>query len=735
VATTLARLGRWAFRRRYSVIAAWVVLIAIVGAAAAMFSGPTDNKFTLPGTESQQAIDTLSARFPAASGSSASIVFAPPAGQKVTDPAMQAGISAVINASQQLPHVIKTPTATAETLAPDGSLAVAQVRYDVKTGELGETDRTALKDTATPGRATGLTVEFGGELVSGGGVGVSATEGIGILVAFLILIITFGSLAAAGMPLLTGIVGVAVGLAGVTALSGVVKLSSTAPILALMLGLAVGIDYALFIVSRHRSQLAKGMAPEDSAALAVGTAGSAVVFAGLTVIIALAGLSVVGIPFLTVMGLAAAGTVLVTVVVALTLIPAMLGVAGRRLVPKPRSRAARRETEATTMGQRWVGLVTRNPVPILLIGILGLAALALPIQSLRLGLPSAGTAAPETTQRQAYDLTAAHLGAGVNGPLTIVVDTAGTGKDADQAANAVSAQLKTLSPDVAVVSPPRPAPSGDLAVISLIPKSAPDSAGTTELVQTIRKAAPNLEEASGARVQVTGPTALAIDVSEGLSSALPLFLVVVVGLALLLLGLVFRSIVVPIKAAVGFLLTVGASLGCVVAVFQWGWLGGVIGVSTPGPITSFLPVLLVGILFGLAMDYEVFLVSRMREEFVHGSDAVAAVRSGFRAGSRVVTAAALIMISVFAGFVLADDPIIKSIGFALALGVLIDAFVVRMTLVPAVLALFGARAWWLPRWLDKALPKVDIEGEQLQRELRSAQPAEHDRVPVAASGR
>jgi len=459
------------------------------------------------------------------------------------------------------------------------------------------------------------------------------------------------------------------------------------------------------------------------------------VFAGLTVIIALAGLSVVGIPFLTVMGLAAAGTVLVTVVVALTLIPAMLGVAGRRLVPKPRSRAARRETEATTMGQRWVGLVTRNPVPILLIGILGLAALALPLQSLRLGLPSAGTAAPETTQRQAYDLTAAHLGAGVNGPLTIVVDTAGTGKDADKAAEAVSAQLKTLSPDVAVVSPPRPAPSGDLAVISLIPKSAPDSAGTTELVQTIRKAAPNLEEASGARVQVTGPTALAIDVSEGLSSALPLFLVVVVGLALLLLGLVFRSIVVPIKAAVGFLLTVGASLGCVVAVFQWGWLGGVIGVSTPGPITSFLPVLLVGILFGLAMDYEVFLVSRMREEFVHGSDAVAAVRSGFRAGSRVVTAAALIMISVFAGFVLADDPIIKSIGFALALGVLIDAFVVRMTLVPAVLALFGARAWWLPRWLDKALPKVDIEGEQLQRELRSAQPAEHDRVPVAASGR
>ena len=733
MATLLARMGRWAFRRHYTVIAAWVVLIAIVGTAAAVFAGPTEGKFTLPGSESQQAIDTLSARFPAASGSTASIVFAPPAGQKVTDPAVQAAITAVVTETQQLPHVIKTPAATVETTAPDGSLAVAQVRYDVKAGELGAVDRTALKDTAEPGRAAGLTVAYGGELVSGGGVGVSAMEGIGILVAFLILLITFGSLAAAGMPLLTGIVGVAVGLGGVTALSGVVTLSSTAPILALMLGLAVGIDYALFIVSRHRSQLAKGMAPEESAALAVGTAGSAVVFAGLTVVIALSGLSVVGIPFLTVMGLAAAATVLVTVLVALTLIPAMLGVAGQRLTPKPSSRAAGRETQVSTMGDRWVGLVTRYPVPILLIGILGLGALALPVQSLQLGLPSAGTAAPETTQRQAYDLTAARLGAGVNGPLSIVVDTASTGANGTQAAIAVANQLKTLSPDVAMVTSPRSAPSGDLAIISLIPKSAPDSEATTELVQTIRRAAPQLERSTAAKVQVSGPTALAIDVSDALSSALPLFLLVVVGLALLLLGLVFRSIVVPIKAAAGFLLTVGASLGCVVAVFQWGWLGGVLGVATPGPITSFLPVLLVGILFGLAMDYEVFLVSRMREEFVHGSDAVHAVRSGFRAGSRVVTAAALIMISVFSGFVLADDPIIKSIGFALALGVLIDAFVVRMTLVPAVLALFGSRTWWLPRWLDRALPRVDIEGEQLQRGSRSA-PEEasnrDDRVPV-----
>lgn len=730
MATALARLGRWAFRRRYTVIAAWVVLIAIVGTAAALFSGPTDNKFTLPGTESQQAIDTLSRRFPAVAGSTATIVFAPPAGQKVTDPAVQASINTVLEQTQLLPHVVKTARPT-ETVAPDGSLAVAQVRYDVATGELGSADRTALTDTAVPGRAAGLTVAFGGELVSGGAVGVSALEGIGILVAFVILIITFGSLAAAGMPLLTGLVGVAVGMSAVTALSGVVTLSSTAPILALMLGLAVGIDYALFIVSRHRSQLAEGMGAEDSAALAVGTAGSAVVFAGLTVIIALAGLSVVGIPFLTVMGLAAAGTVLITVLVALTLIPAVLGVAGKRLVPAQGSRVARRENHGATMGERWVRLVMRHPVPVLLIGVLGLGALALPVQSLRLGLPSAGTAAPESTQRQAYDLTTARLGAGVNGPLTIVVDTAGTGANAAQAAATVSGSLKTLSPDVALVADARVAPGNNLAVISLVPKSAPDSEATNALVHTIRTAAPELGKAGNATVQVTGPTALAIDVSAGLSSALPLFLLVVIGLALLLLGLVFRSIVVPIKAALGFLLAVGASLGCVVAVFQWGWLSSVFGVDTPGPIISFLPVLLVGILFGLAMDYEVFLVSRMREDFVHGSDAVDAVRTGFRAGARVVTAAALIMFSVFAGFALADDPIIKSIGFALALGVLIDAFVVRMTLVPAVLALFGARAWWLPRWLDKALPRVDIEGEALPQELRADAPdadSERDKV-------
>ncbi|WP_127782787.1 MMPL family transporter [Rhodococcus sp. X156] len=736
MATLLAQLGRWSFLHRWTVVAAWVVLVAVVGTSAALFKGPTpENSFSIPGTESQQAIDTLAERFPAASGSSATIVITGPAGTTVTDPAVQAQAQRVLAAAQQLPHVVPGPAGVTTVTSPDGAVLMAQLRYDVQTAELGDSDRTALKALGGPERAAGLTVEVSGELVQGGQGAISPLEGVGLLLALAVLVVTFGSLLAAGMPLLTGLVGVAVGVGGLVALSGVVEVSSTAPILALMLGLAVGIDYSLFIVSRHRSQLATGMRPEDSAALAVGTAGSAVVFAGLTVMIALVGLTLVGIPFLGSMGLVAAATVLITVLVALTLLPAMLGLAGERLVPVPGSRVARRQARGNTMGERWVRLVTRFPVLVVIGVVAGLGALALPVQDIQLGLPSAGTAPPESTQRKAYDLVAQHLGPGVNGPLTIVVDTRGSGADVTQSASRVAAALRAVSPDVAQVTAPMAAPSGDLALVNVVPRSGPDSEETTELVRTIRDAAPGLGADTGSVVQVTGPTALGIDVSQGLSSALPLFLVVVVGLALLLLAVVFRSVLVPLKAAAGFLLTVGASLGCVVAVFQWGWLSGLLGVDTPGPITSFLPVLLVGLLFGLAMDYEVFLVTRMREEHVHGADPDEAVRVGFREGARVVTAAALIMTSVFVGFALSDDPITKSIALALAIGVLIDAFVVRMTLVPAVLALFGRRAWWLPAWADRVLPRVDIEGEQLDGERQALQAAAEDDPPVPSEVR
>jgi RND superfamily putative drug exporter len=712
MATLLARLGRSAFRRRRAVLATWLLLLVLAGSAALAFRGTTDNQFTIPGTESQRALDVLHQRLPAATTAGADLVFAPPAGQTVTSPAVQAAITDVLARAAQIPGATVVPPDKTGLGAPDGSLAVAQVTLAKTIDQVTPADRAALEATAATARADGVQVEFGGQVFQGGSTAISVLEVAGIAIAFVVLIVTFGSLAAAGMPLLTGLMGVGIGLAGLTALSGVITLSSTAPVLALMLGLAVGIDYSLFIVSRHRAQLAQGMEIEESAARAVGTAGGAVVFAGLTVIIALSGFAVVGIPFLTVMGLGAAGTVLVTVVVALTLVPAMLGFAGERLRPAPGSRAARRETGGATVGSRWVAGVTRRPVAALLACVIGLGLMAIPALDLQLGLPSAGTAAPDSTQRKAYDLIAARVGPGVNGPLTLVVDTAGSGSSAATAGRAL-VQALTGTQDVAAAAAPRPIPGDTLAVVSVVPASAPDSRQTADLVQRIRDLAPGIESATGSQISVTGPTALGIDVSGALSRALPVFVLVVVGLALLLLGLVFRSIVVPVKAALGFLLTVGASLGAVVAVFQWGWLAGPLGVSTTGPIISFLPVLMVGILFGLAMDYQVFLVSRMREDWVHGTPAREAVGTGFRAAARVVTAAALIMTSVFAGFVLADDTIIKPIGFALALGVLIDAFVIRMTLVPAVMVLFGERAWWFPRWLDRAVPHVDIEGDAL----------------------
>jgi RND superfamily putative drug exporter len=498
-----------------------------------------------------------------------------------------------------------------------------------------------------------------------------------------------------------------------------------------MIGLAVGIDYALFILSRHRTQLAQGMDPEESAARAAGTAGSAVVFAGLTVIIALCGLSIVGIPFLTVMGVGAAGTVLVAVLVALTLLPALLGLAGRRLAPTPGSRAARREladaadddrTGAPTAGARWARLVTRRPLVTVLVVLAGLLLLAVPAPQLQLALPDNSSAAPDTPQRQAYDLIAEHFGPGLNGPLVVLaqgLDPA-TAQQSSQRIAAAIGGVPTGTPgrfdggldDVAFASPAL-LPDGTTALITVIPESGPQEQETADLVGDLRDLRPELEAGTGAQIAVTGQTAVAIDVSDRLAGALLPFAVVVVGLALVLLLLVFRSILVPIKAAVGFLLSVGASFGAVVAVFQWGWLDDLLGVPTTGPVISFLPVILMAVLFGLAMDYEVFLVSRMREEYVHGAAPRDAVVTGARHASRVVVAAALIMFSVFASFVAIEDVVVKAIAVGLAVGILVDAFLVRMTLVPAVLALLGRSAWWLPRWLDRILPDLDVEGARL----------------------
>ena len=714
MATLLYRLGRLSFRRRGPVVAVWLLLLALLGGGAAAFSGQIADDFTMPGTESQRALDALERDFPQASGATGTIVVAAPEGETLD----AATLGPVVQEAARVPGVIAAldPFETG-AVSPDGRYALISVQFDSPAEDVTDAQQEAYQEVGASAEAEGLRVERGGEVANVPEVEVGATEVVGVVVAALVLVLTFGSLVAAGMTLANALIGVGVGMAGLYALSGVVELSTTAPILALMLGLAVGIDYSLFLTSRYRQYVLDGVAPEEAAGRATGTAGSAVVFAGATVVIALAGLSVVGIPFLTVMGLAAAATVAVAVLVALTLLPAVLGFAGGKVLPRKQRGAAPApagDGERPGFAYRWGTLVTRLRVPVIVAAVAGLGLLALPAQDMRLALPDASMAAEGSPAREAYDLTAEGFGEGFNGRLVAVV-SAGT-PEATQAAAQEAAGLIQDTPNVLAVTPPQPNEQGTTALLNITPATGPSDAATEDMVHAIRDQVAGID---GADISLTGTTALAIDVSETLADALPVYLLLVVGLSVLLLMLVFRSLLVPLKAALGFLLTVAATFGITVAVFQQGHLAGVFGVETEAPLVSFLPILLIGILFGLAMDYEVFLVSRMREDFVHGDTARQATINGLGHNGRVVTAAAVIMTSVFAGFIFMDDLIIKSIGFALALGVVIDAFLVRMTLVPAVMSLLGRAAWWLPGPLDRALPNLDIEGERLQRQLAS----------------
>ncbi|MGN9809347.1 MMPL family transporter [Micromonospora sp. BQ11] len=704
----LYRLGRACAGHGWRVVALWLVVLTAMGAAVASGSTRTADDFSLPGTEAFDALDRLGAAFPGADGTSAQLVFAAPAGQAISSPQDRQVVAEAVAALAAGPQVasVDDPFVTG-AVSPDGRIAYASVQYTVAVDALEPAARDALYAAADQARAAGLTVEVGGEAaIAAAEIGLTS-EIIGMAIALIVLLVTLGTLVAAGLPLLTALVGIGIGLFGILLVGRVVDLSSTAPILALMIGLAVGVDYALFVVSRHRSQLAAGMPVRESIARATATAGGAVVFAGLTVVVALAGLSLIGIPFLTVMGLAAAATVMVAVLIAVTLLPGLLGLLGHRIdAVRVRRRPLPVPPRDRTAGGRWVRLVTARPVLTLLVGILALGVLALPLTSLRLGLPGSESASTERSDRRAYDLVAEGFGPGANGPLVVLVEA---DRDVAVTAEATARELATI-PGVAAAVPPVVAPDGATALLTVIPTTGPADEATTELVERIRARAAGLEQRYDATVSVTGTTAANIDLSETLYSALPVFVLVIVGLALILLTLAFRSVVVTVKAILGFLLTIAATGGAVVAVFQWGWLAGPLGVDQVGPILNFLPILLIGILFGLAMDYELFLVSRMREEHLHGNDARHSVHLGFAHGARVVTAAALIMTAVFAGFFLADDPIIKSIGFALTVGVLIDAFVIRMTLVPAAMTLLAERAWTLPRWLDRALPHLDIEG-------------------------
>ena len=724
----LYRLGRLVVRRPWRMLAAWGALLAVAGTLAVCLGGQLKDDLTIPGTESQRGLDVLSQRFPQLAGTTGQVLYVAPPGHRIAEYRHQ--ITADLARVRGVGHVELVTNPFDQryrrlAVAQHGRDALAQVQLDVPLDRVSPHTLTQLEDTARslPGSSP-VQVHVGGDMFTNPAVHPSASEGVGVLVALAVLALTFGSLLAAGVPILTAVLGIGVSMAGVLTLAAFTDVNTSTPSLALMIGLAVGIDYALFIVSRHRGQLARGMAIDDSVAQALATAGSAVIFAGTTVVIALCGLVVAKIPFLAVMGYAAAVAVLVAVGVALTVVPALLALFGERLRPRPGSRAARHAVvepgQSHTLGARGVALVTRVPAltVVLVVGLL--LVMALPAKDLALGLPDNGSAPPVSTQRVTFDKVADDYGPGFNTPLLVTVDIIRT-TDPVGVMHRLGRDIGELH-GVRAVALTTPNRSADLGIVQVIPDGAQTDASTAALVRQIRADRHTLEHRYDVTdLQVTGQTAVTIDVSDRLGGALLPFALVVVGLSLLIMTVVFRSVAVPLKATLGYLLSVGAALGAVTAVFEWGWLADLANVTRVGPVVSFLPIMLMGVLFGLAMDYEVFLVSRMREDYVHTGDARRSVTTGFTAGARVVTAAAVIMISVFAAFVPHGDSSVKPIALGLAVGVFVDAFLVRMTLVPAVLALLGDRAWRLPGWLDRRLPALDVEGAGLARHL------EHER--------
>ncbi|GAB7040164.1 MULTISPECIES: MMPL family transporter [Catenuloplanes] len=729
-------IGRACYRARRRVLAAWLLLLIAVGTGLATVGTALDEGFSIPGTPAQDALDDLSRTFPqTATGAGVLVVHAEQG--TVTDPATEEvvrraltevagldGVSAVTDPyTGALVAVPGTAAVTpppppevvrSERVSDDGSTVYAQVQFDDDAQYIPDEVLDDVRQAMDPVRERpSVAVSFGGEAFRETGAHLSVVEVIGVLVALVVLAVTFRSLLAAFLPIGTAIVGVGIATGGLLLLSNVIEVSSSAPTLGMMIGLAVGIDYALFIVSRHRELLGEGHGVEEAVARANATAGSAVVFAGATVIIALAGLSIAQIPFLTVMGLGAAFSVTVAVTIALTLLPALLGFAGDRLRLGKRHAAS-----AGVLAGRWSGLVRRFRHPVTAGAVLLLVACAVPATDLRLALPDNGDEAAGSTQRLAYDTIAAEFGPGYNGPLTVSANILGSTNPLaaiDQIANTLAG-----TPGVAAVTNAVPNETADTAVFSVVPAEAPDAPATKDLVGDLRDLAEEPGMA-GYDLAVTGPTAVSLDVSERLAGALVPFGAVVVGLSLLLLMLVFRSVLVPLTASLGYLLSTAASFGAVAMVFEYGWGAGLIGVDRTGPVISFLPIMLMGVLFGLAMDYQVFLVSRMREHYTHhrarGGTAEEAVDAGIRQSSKVVVAAAVIMIAVFAAFVPTGDAVLKPIAFALAAGVLLDAFVVRLTLIPALMTVMGRWAWWLPARIDRRLPELDVEGATLDDRL------------------
>ncbi|OKP95266.1 MMPL family transporter [Paenibacillus sp. P46E] len=795
MSTFLYRLGKSAYSKPWYFLAAWIVVLGVVGTLLGVNGIQSSSEMKIEGTESQKVLDMLAKELPAAAGGQASVAFTVPDGERLDTPQRVALLQKAIHDVYSMDYIINPvelaaqaaaqagaadPSAAAGQTAPagqtgaadpsaaagqsaaadpsaaagqsaaaaqaapygplmadgvpvpgvmlsaDGSIALFQFQFTVQQTSLPSSVPDNIINTVTEVEqaGSGITAIPSDSLKSIPAIG--STEAVGVVVAAVVLFMTLGSVVAAGLPLITALLGVGISVGGAFALSSVIQMNDITPVLAIMIGLAVGIDYSLFIVNRQRRLiLDEKLSAGEAASRALGTAGSAVFFAGLTVIIALCGMLVIGIGFLSTMALVAAASVLINVLLALTLLPALLGLVGEKIcTAKAHAKSTASGNKASHgFSHRWANATVKYRWVIIILVILVLGTAAIPVTKMELGIPSGASANLDTPARQSYDIISKGFGEGFNGPLLLVAEPKNpSGKISMQTIGKLVQELQ-MHDNVTLVSPMGVNATGNIAIISLIPKTGPTDTETRDLVQDLRDPASTLASGNDVTLGVTGFTAINIDMSSKLSDAFPLYIGIIVILSLIILLLVFRSVIVPVKATVGFILSVLATFGLTTAVYQWGWLHSLFGFDTGGPLLSFMPILVTGILYGLAMDYQVFLVSSMREAYVHGRHGNDSVVHGYDLASRVVLAAGVIMVSVFAGFIFAPDAMIKQIGFALAFGILIDAFIIRMTLVPAVMAVFGDKAWWLPQWLDRLLPNLDVEGDKLIAKLH----AESDR--------
>ena len=710
----LERWGQFAVRRRWFIIASWVLAAIALAVIARNISRGTVNSLELPGAESQQAVELLQRSLPERSGDYADVVIATAAG--IDAPEVRARVESLAQDLAAVPGVVAilSPYALPGAIvSPDRTTAILRVQFASAADDVSDEGAQALERAVQNARAATLQVELGGPVAAAlEREGPNESTVLGVAAALLVLYILFRALVPAALPVASAMSGLATGFAVIFAMTAVVDLSKFAPNIAAMLGLGVGIDYALFIVARYREAATSGREPAEAVGIALTTAGRSVVFAGGVVITSLLGLGLMGIPFVGWIGLASAAMVAVAVLAALTLLPALLGVAGRRMRSRRRrSSGAVMELAAadhdSSSWYRFGHAIMRRPYMFLVLSTLILVVLTVPLVDMRLGSADAGNNPPGSTTRRAYDLVASAFGAGMNGPLQLVLDGAAT-EEASRVVAAVAAD-----PDVQSVSTAPGGTSDAVTLVSVVPASPPQSAETAALVHRLRdEVLPAAVAGTSADAYVGGATARAIDIADRIAERLPIFFTLVIGISFLLLVAVFRSVLIPVKAALMNLLSIGAAYGFVVAVFQWGWGGRLIGVDQPGPIESFLPMMLFAVLFGLSMDYEVFLVGRIREEYLYSHDNARSVARGLAATAGVITAAAAIMIAVFLSFVLNDQRVVKEFGLGLAVAVLVDATIVRLMLVPATMELMGEWNWWLPRFLERVVPRISLEGAE-----------------------